>query len=236
MKKERKRRIKIRVLSNEGYSIDAELDKEMPIEEVLSTLEELGFKHFSNENLLQDKKHEEDMAKKIIQNIHNEFLTITQGHGESIKSSEKFYESWIKMGFDIVDLKYAVGGNVPTLGRGEGDSRAVTAIIDEEPEKGSHNSNTPFRLIPEKEEPSSEHSVIIPKKRDLTPRSQIPFLPEISKPAAPKVTEVEEELHEIRSVFSSETKDSCKYCSIFRDMGNIVCPNCGRALNLKISK
>ena len=37
---------------------------------------------------------------------------------------------------------------------------------------------------------------------------------------------------EIRPLLSSEKPDECEYCSIFKDLGTVVCPNCGRPLNL----
>ncbi len=38
---------------------------------------------------------------------------------------------------------------------------------------------------------------------------------------------------EIGSVLEEETRESCAYCNMFRDIGTMVCPNCGRTLNLK---
>jgi len=37
---------------------------------------------------------------------------------------------------------------------------------------------------------------------------------------------------EIRPLLSPEKPDECEYCSIFKDLGTVVCPNCGRPLNL----
>jgi len=37
---------------------------------------------------------------------------------------------------------------------------------------------------------------------------------------------------EIRPLLSSEEPDTCEYCSIFKDLSTIVCPNCGKPLNL----
>jgi len=39
---------------------------------------------------------------------------------------------------------------------------------------------------------------------------------------------------DIRPLLQKGTSDGCQYCSIFRDIGTAVCPNCGRPLNLKI--
>ena len=37
---------------------------------------------------------------------------------------------------------------------------------------------------------------------------------------------------EIRPLLNSEEPDGCEYCSIFKDLSTIVCPNCGKPLNL----
>ena len=39
---------------------------------------------------------------------------------------------------------------------------------------------------------------------------------------------------DIRPLLQKGASDGCQYCSIFRDIGTAVCPNCGRPLNLKI--
>ena len=231
LKKERKRRIKIRVLPNEGYNIDAELEKNTSIEEVLSTLEELGFKYLSEEKLLQNKNYVEN---KLIENIYNKFLSITQNHKEAIRISKKFYENWIKIGFDIVDLKDTIRENIPSIRKSEGNSRIITSTTVEEQEKDSPNSNTQLLSLPDEEESSIKHSIIISQEGDTTPRNKMRPLTDDTESITIRALEIEEEAPEIRPIFGVETKDSCKYCSIFKDMGNIVCPNCGRALNLKI--
>ena len=38
---------------------------------------------------------------------------------------------------------------------------------------------------------------------------------------------------EIGPVLEEETRESCSYCYMFRDIGTMVCPNCGRTLNFK---
>ena len=231
LKKERKRRVKIRVLPNKGYNIDAELEKDTSMEEVLSTLEELGFKYLSKEKLLQNKKQVEN---ELIENIYNKFLSITQNHREAIKISERFSENWIKIGFDIVDLKDTIRKNIPSIRTSEGRSRIITSTTDEEQKKDSPNSNTQLLSLPNKEESSIKHSVIISQEGNSTPVNKMRPLTDDEESITIRALEIEEEAPEIRPIFGVETKDSCKYCSIFKDMGNIVCPNCGRALNLKI--
>ena len=39
---------------------------------------------------------------------------------------------------------------------------------------------------------------------------------------------------DIRPLLQKGASDGCQYCSIFRDIGTAVCPNCGRPLNLRI--
>jgi len=42
----------------------------------------------------------------------------------------------------------------------------------------------------------------------------------------------EDVITEIRPLLSPEKPDQCEYCSIFKDLRTVVCPNCGRPLNL----
>jgi hypothetical protein len=230
LKKERKRRIKIRVVPNEGYNIDAELEKETSIEDVLSTLKELGFKYSSDEETLGSKPGE-DPGKIIVENIYSEFQSITKDYGLSIKTSEEFYDNWLKLGFDIVDLKHALGGNTTSIGDAS-NSGTVSAAMEEEPEEDSHNTNASLSPFPEEEKPSPEHSVDNTHEEKSASEPKARSLLDDPEPVV-KVLEVEEGKPEIRPVFEQETSDRCKFCSIFRDMGNVVCPNCGRALNLK---
>jgi len=39
---------------------------------------------------------------------------------------------------------------------------------------------------------------------------------------------------EIRPLLEERTSESCEYCAIFKDLGTMVCPNCGRPLNLRL--
>ena len=38
---------------------------------------------------------------------------------------------------------------------------------------------------------------------------------------------------EISPLLGNENPDQCTHCQIFKDLNSIVCPNCGRALNIK---
>jgi hypothetical protein len=46
------------------------------------------------------------------------------------------------------------------------------------------------------------------------------------------IIKAEDVIAEIRPLLSPEKPDECEYCSIFKDLGTVVCPNCGRPLNL----
>ena len=201
------------------------------MEEVLSTLEELGFKYLSEEKLLQNKKQVEN---ELIENIYNKFISITENYGASIKNSEKLYENWIKIGFDIVDLKDIIRKNIPSIRTSEEKSKIITATTDEEQDKDNPFSNEQLLSLPDEEESSIKHSVINSKEGDTTPGNTIRSLTDNVNSITIRALEIDKEVPEIRPIFGVETKDACKYCSIFKDMGNIVCPNCGRALNLKI--
>lgn len=230
LKKERKRRIKIRVVPHDGYSIDAELEKDTSIEEVLSTLEELGFKYPSDGKPLSNKPGE-DLGRIIVENIFSEFQSITQDYGVSIKTSEKFYDNWLKLGFKIVDLKHAFEGNTPL--RGDSKNSVTVPAAEEELRISSHNLDALSSPLPSGEKQSPESPVHNTLGDESEPGSQIRSPPDPSEPTATEGLSLKEGKPEIRPIFEVETADKCKFCSIFRDMGNVVCPNCGRALNLK---
>jgi len=46
------------------------------------------------------------------------------------------------------------------------------------------------------------------------------------------IIKAEDAIAEIRPLLSPEKPDECEYCSIFKDLSTVVCPNCGRPLNL----
>lgn len=50
--------------------------------------------------------------------------------------------------------------------------------------------------------------------------------------ATQAIIKAEDVIAEIRPLLSPEKPDECEYCSIFKDLGTVVCPNCGRPLNL----
>ena len=210
------------MLPDEGYNIDVQLEKDMSLEKVLSTLEELGFKYLSEKKPLHGEKQELDTGK-LIEDIYNKFMLISQDYRESIKRSEKFYENWIKMGFDIVDLKDAFEVYNPFLGEDKGDSGIITEAADEKLKKGS------LARVP-------EHDTATSSEGDPASENYTRSIPNDLEYTAIETHEIKKEAPEIRPLFDLETSDNCKYCSIFRDMGNIVCPNCGRALNLRVSK
>jgi hypothetical protein len=222
LRREQKRRVKIRVLPDEGYYIDVQLEKDMSLEKVLSTLEELGFKYLSEKKPLHGEKQELDTGE-LIKDIYNKFMLISQDYRESIRRSEKFYENWIKMGFDIVDLRDAIEVYIPFLGEDKGDSGVITEAADEKLEKAS------LARVP-------EHDTAISSEGGPASETHTRPMPNDLEYTAIETVEIKEEVPEIRPLFDLETSDNCKYCSIFRDMGNIVCPNCGRALNLRVRK
>lgn len=37
---------------------------------------------------------------------------------------------------------------------------------------------------------------------------------------------------DVKTLLSAEGLDACKYCSIFKDLSSLVCPNCGRLLKV----
>lgn len=40
---------------------------------------------------------------------------------------------------------------------------------------------------------------------------------------------------DIRPLLGEATTESCQYCAIFKDLGTMVCPHCGRPLNIRLN-
>ena len=89
------------MLPYEGYDIGVELWKDTPLDEVLETLSELGFERIQERN----DGYEGNVEAELIEDIFEKFMSISRDYGESVKNIEEFYERWIDVGFNIVDLK-----------------------------------------------------------------------------------------------------------------------------------
>jgi len=86
----------------------------------------------------------------------------------------------------------------------------------------SHENGT--QDIGDNEKPTRDYTEAV-EKRSL--KSKIKELLETRE------NEKDEIKLEIGPVLEEETRESCSYCYMFRDIGTMVCPNCGRTLNFK---
>jgi len=111
----------------------------------------------------------------------------------------------------------------PTASEPENDtvlSPPETELVSEEvPNLEAAAQEAPIVPLQEEEEIEVE---IKPIPDDKTLELEITSLPE------------KEVKTEIRPVLEEMSPDSCEYCSLFKDLNTMVCPNCGRPLNIRI--
>lgn len=121
--------------------------------------------------------------------------------------------------------------------RGKRETEAVSPIEISEPE--IYSSSPPPDM-----EPASED---VPNLKTTVQETPIPFqgeeLLEVEIKPIPDDETLELEITslperdvrpEIRPILEERSPDSCEYCALFKDLGTMVCPNCGRPLNLRI--
>jgi hypothetical protein len=237
---ERRRKVTVRVLPDEGYDVGAELERDTPLEEVLETLGELGFSFSLEEISERNSGYERGLGAELIEGIFDKFLTITQDYGESMRSVDKFYERWVDVGFDIADLKNFIQRvNRSPLNEGN-TSEIVTEINDgaSDPE----NSPLDLRAV----EPLADDSphldeVVSGIESDDSPLDDGATVSGIvarsggvgSGHSVAVVPDDDEGSSDSHPLLAEEDADSCRYCGRFRDIGTMVCPHCGRPLNLR---
>ena len=96
----RERKVLVRVLPHDGYKFEAELKKGTSIKDVIKTLKELGFPYE-----IEDTPHTDIES---LQKIYDSFMNLSQKYGTIIKTSNEFYREWLKLGFDLIDVKRQV--------------------------------------------------------------------------------------------------------------------------------
>ena len=139
----RERKVLVRVLPNEGYNIEVELKKGTSIEDVIKTLEELGFPY----------KIEDNPPTNIesLQKTYDSFMILSQKYGSIIRSSDGFYREWLKLGFDLIDARGQVYEE-NTLSSTSTSNQASNHVNSSEP---SLNTNIKITAL-EKETPQEE--------------------------------------------------------------------------------
>ena len=84
----------------------------------------------------------------------------------------------------------------------------------------------PLETIADDEEQTlSEETIAAPEIRSVLIDGEVDMATQVH-------LETAEVSAEIRPLLSPEKPDECEYCSIFKDLRTVVCPNCGRPLNL----
>jgi hypothetical protein len=235
VEKERKRKVTIRKLPHEGYDIGVEFWKDTPLEEVLETLSELGFERIQE----RIDGYEGNVEAELIEDIFEKFMSISRDYGKSVKNIEEFYERWIDVGFNIVDLKNIIEKmNKPPIIEGKvlktiaknGDVQSGQEIsslnlftVDPIVEDNPHFEEPLSNIESEENPPGGETKI----SSDVAHSSV-----EVSEPLVTMVIDDGEGASDSRSTIVEEDKDSCMYCGTFKDIGTMVCPHCGRPLNL----
>lgn len=83
----------------------------------------------------------------------------------------------------------------------------------------------PLETIADDEEQTLEETIATPEISPVIIDGEIDV-------ATRAIIKAEDVIAEIRPLLSPEKPDECEYCSIFKDLATVVCPNCGRPLNL----
>ncbi len=147
---------------------------------------------------------EQKETLEIIQAFFNFYINVTQKHHKILLHNEKIHAEWLEIGSKIINLKTILSHVNRT--QEIGDNEKPTRDYTEAVEKRSLNNKI---------------KELLETRENMNPFSKIKNEKDEIKP-------------EIRPVLEEETRESCAYCSMFRDIGTMVCPNCGRTLNLKI--
>ena len=139
---------------------------------------------------------------EIIQAFFDFYINMTQNHHKIFLQDKKIHAEWLEIGSKIIDLKSMLSH--VNMTQDIGDNEKPTRDYTEAVEKRSLKSKI---------------KELLEARENVNPFSQIENEKDEIKP-------------EIRPVLEEETRESCAYCSLFSDIGTMVCPNCGRPLKL----
>ena len=233
MEKGRKRKITICVLPHEGYNIGLELWKDTPLEEVLGTLSELGFERIQEH--IDD--HKWSVEAELIDGIFEKFLSISRDYGASMKNINEFYERWLDVGFNIADLKNRAHKNSPS----SNDRKTSEIIIKiDDVESGSEINPLVLPIVEQvtSDNPYFKETVSNIESDDNPPGGATAVSGDVARSNRavidPVVTLIDNDkvTSDSISLIVESDEDSCMYCRKFKDIGTMVCPHCGRPLNL----
>jgi hypothetical protein len=234
---ERRRKVTVRVLPHEGYDVGAELERDTPLEKVLETLGELGFAFSLEEISERNSNYERGLGAELIEGIFDKFLSITRDYGKSMRSVDKFYERWVDVGFDVVDLKNIIQ-RVNRSPLNEGNISETVSVIDDvasDPENSpldlravepladwSHHLDEVVSGIESDDSPLGDGAAVsgsVARSGGGGSGHSVTVVPDDDKGSS-----------DTRHLVAEEDADSCRYCGRFRDIGTMVCPHCGRPL------
>jgi rubrerythrin len=147
---------------------------------------------------------------KIIQAFFDFYINVTQNHHKIFLQDKKIHAEWLEIGSKIIDLKSILShvNRTQDIGDHEKTTRDYTEAATRD-----------YTEAVEKRSLKSKIKELLEARENVNPFSQIENEKDEIKP-------------EIRPVLEEETRESCAYCSLFSDIGTMVCPNCGRPLNL----
>ena len=122
--------------------------------------------------------------------------------------------------------------------RGNRKTEVVSPTAASEPEIDSVLSPPETELVSEEVpnlEAAAQDAPIVPLQGEEQIEVEIKPIPD-DKTLELEITSLPEKevKTEIRPVLEEMSPDSCEYCSLFKDLGTMVCPNCGRPLNIRI--
>jgi hypothetical protein len=91
------RKVLVRVLPNNGYKMEVEINKDTSINEVIKTLQELGFSY--------EEKDISTFDVELFNQLYDSFVILSQEYGDIISSNMGLYKAWLKFGFNLIDIK-----------------------------------------------------------------------------------------------------------------------------------
>jgi hypothetical protein len=172
----------------------------------------------------------EAKASEFIKRVYESYLGITGDFSEFLAQNPSLQDEWLRLGYRLVEVKSRIGKTHAVR------QEPIETILEEASETSgtseveSQKFRDSYHNPPEGEEPLSLRGVeVIPPSPIMDGGEG-----EVESTLRENSQEEVEARPEIRPLIDVETSESCGYCPIFRDIGTMVCPNCGRPLNLKI--
>jgi len=172
----------------------------------------------------------EAKASEFIKRVYESYLGITGDFSEFLAQNPSLQDEWLRLGYRLVEVKSRIGKTHAVR------EEPIEAILEEVSETSgtSEVQSQKFR--------DSYHNP--PEGEETLPLRGVEVIPpspimdggegEVESTLRENSQGDVEVRTEIRPLIDVETSESCGYCPIFRDIGTMVCPNCGRPLNLKI--